>query len=407
VDAEQWTVNGRKQFTVHCVLKEARASMATKRDYYEVLGVSRGAGQEELKRAYRNLAMRYHPDRNTGDEQAALHFKEAAEAYDVLSNPEKRERYDRYGHAGLEGMPMPDFSHMDFGDVLNEMLNGFFGGGGRARQAANDKDAEFDLEISLEEAYRGCTKTIEFPRDDLCRDCGGSGCKRGTKPVRCRQCNGRGVVVMAQFILPVQKRCPGCGGRGYVIPEPCPTCKTRGYQEVWRKLDVPVPAGVDTGRHQFVVRGEAHAGEPGEPRGDLYFNIKVKPHSLFRRKGDDLICPVPISFSQAALGGAIQVPTLDGPMVHEIKRGHQSYEELQFPGKGMPNGRSGRRGKLVAVLLVETPTNLTKRQEELFRELAEIEKKNVSPQRKSFFEKLRTLFAGDESDQPQETGKPA
>jgi molecular chaperone DnaJ len=379
--------------------------MVTKRCYYEVLGVQRNVGPDELKRAYRALAMKYHPDRNTGDEQAAHQFKEAAEAFEVLSNPEKRERYDRYGHAGLEGMPMPDFSRGQGFDIFAEVLGGLgdaiFGGGARAAQ--EEGHILCRLELTLDEAYRGCKKTVKFRRDELCKECSGSGCKRGVKPVRCRQCNGRGVVLMQQFILSVQRRCPGCGGRGHIIPDPCPTCNTRGFTEGVCNLDVELPPGMVGGRRQVKVAGEGHAGYPGEPRGDVWFDIEVKEHPLFQRKGDDLICPVPISFSQAALGGPIEIPTLDGPILHELERGRQSYDKVQLTGKGMPNIRTRRRGNLIAVLVIETPTSLTKRQEELLRELAEIDHKNVSPNRKSFFDKLRTLFTGDAAAQTQET----
>jgi molecular chaperone DnaJ len=363
-----------------------------KRDYYEVLGVSRNASPEDLKRAYRTLAMKYHPDRNRGDDEAAVFFKEAAEAFEVLNNPDKRERYDRYGHAGLEGMAMPDFAQ-GF-DIFSEVLGGlgdFFG----ARPGESDSNIVVRLELSLEEAYRGCKKTVKFRRDELCNECDGSGCQRGVKPVRCRQCNGRGVVVTTQFILSVQRRCPGCGGRGHIIPAPCPACQTRGFKEVVCALEVELPPGLSTGRRQFKVPGQGHAGFAGEPRGDVWFDIEVRDDQLFQRKGDDLYCAVPISFSQAALGGPIEIPTFDGPVMHELKPGHQSYERVQLTGKGMPNRRSGRRGHLIAVLIVETPTHLTKRQEELLRELAEIDKKNVSPNRKSFFDKIRSLFSGD------------
>jgi molecular chaperone DnaJ len=376
--------------------------MVSKRCYYEVLGVAKNAGPEELKRAYRTLAMKYHPDRNTGDEEAAVRFKEAAEAFEVLSNDDKRARYDRYGHAGLEGMPMPDFSRGQGFDIFAEVLGGLgdaiFGGG---RAAQDDGHILCRVDLTLDEAYRGVKKTIKFRRDELCKECSGSGCKRGVKPVRCRQCNGRGVVLMQQFILSVQRRCPGCGGRGHIIPDPCPACNTRGFTEGVCNLDVELPPGMVGGKRQVKISGEGHAGFPGEPRGDVWLDVDVRDHSLFQRKGDDLICAVPISFSQAALGGPIEIPTLDGAVVHELERGRQSYDKVPLSGKGMPNLRTRRRGNLIAVLIVETPTNLTKRQEELLRELAEIDHKNVSPNRKSFFDKLRTLFTGDGAAQQE------
>ncbi|HYT92172.1 MAG TPA: molecular chaperone DnaJ [Gemmataceae bacterium] len=367
-----------------------------KRDYYEVLGVQRDASAEELKKAYRNLAMKYHPDRNSGDAEAAAKFKEAAEAYDVLSNPDKRSRYDAYGHAGLEGLAMPDFG--DTGsimDIFGDLLGGLFGGG-RRRGPQPGEDLLYALEIDLIEAYRGCRKTITIPREERCSDCAGSGARRGTQPVRCRQCDGHGAVLRAQGFFRIQQTCGSCGGRGYVIPDLCPTCRGQGQVVVRRTLEVEVPAGVDNGRRQMPpLRGEGGAGESGAGRGDLYFEIRVREHSMFKREGEHLICQVPITFSQAALGGTIEVPTLDGPLKHDLPRGIQSGEVVRVPGKGMPTFRSGRRGDLLVVAVVETPTHLTKKQEELLRELAELDGKNVSPRRKSFFEKLRGLFSGE------------
>ncbi|HYV35069.1 MAG TPA: molecular chaperone DnaJ [Gemmataceae bacterium] len=380
--------------------------MASKRDYYEVLGIAKDVNPEDLKKAYRTLAMKYHPDRNNGDEVAAVHFKEAAEAYDVLSNPEKRARYDRYGHAGLEGMAMPDFgSGASIFDMFGDILGNIFGDRGR-RGPQQGAGLVYTLEVTLSEAYRGCIKTISFPREEICGDCKGSGARPGSRPSQCRQCGGRGAVVMSQGFFRIQQTCPGCGGRGTIITELCGSCKGRSRVQIKRTLQVQVPAGVDNGDRQIPpMQGEGNPGEPGAPRGDLYFDVRVKEHQLFRREGDHLICQVPISFSQAALGGAVEVPTLDGPVQYELKAGHQSHERIHIPGKGMPNRRNGRRGDLVAFLLVETPRQLTKRQEELLRELAEIDKKNVSPERKSFFEKIRGLFTGDASEMGSEAKK--
>lgn len=374
--------------------------MASKRDYYEVLGVKRESEAEEVKRAYRKLAMQYHPDRNSGDPEAAARFKEAAEAYDVLSNPDKRQRYDRYGHTGLEGMNLPDFGNgasiFDlFGDILGDLL-----GGGRRRHGPRPgEDLVVPLEVELREAYHGCQKTITIPREEICNQCDGSGCKRGTQPVRCRQCDGHGVVLRGQGFFRIQQRCGTCGGRGFIVPELCPHCQGRGRVVVRRTLKVDVPPGVSDGVRQIQpLRGEGAAGEPGAPRGDLYFEVHVREHPLFRRDGDQLICQVPIAFSQAALGGPIEVPSIDGPITHELKRGVQSGEVVRLPGRGMPNLRSHRFGDLHVAVVVETPTHLTKRQEELLRELAEIDRKQVSPQRKTFFDKLKSIFAGDRSE---------
>ena len=369
--------------------------MADKRDFYDILGVRREASDDELRKAYRGLAMKYHPDRNSGDEEAAHRFKEVAEAYAVLSDPQKRQTYDRYGHAGLNGMSMPDFSSsQSIFDLFGDLLGGIFGGGHRQRGPRPGQDLGYELEIDLVEAYRGCSKSITIPREENCPDCGGNGCRRGTSPAQCRHCRGHGVVLTNQGFFRIQQTCRGCGGRGVIITDPCPNCQGQGRVTIKRTLSVSVPAGSFSGL-QLAVRGEGEAGAPGAPRGDLICQIHVREHPLFKREGDHLICQVPVTFSQATLGGDIEVPTLDGPITHKLKPGLQSGEAVRIPGKGMPNLRSQRKGDLHVVVMVETPRHLTKRQEELFRELAEIDQKHVSPQRKGFLEKLKSLFAGE------------
>jgi molecular chaperone DnaJ len=374
----------------------------SKRDYYEILSVAKGASADEIKKAYRKLAMQYHPDRNAGDDEAAAKFKEASEAYAVLSDPDKRARYDRYGHAGLEGMAMPDFGDGSVFDLFGDILGGLFGGGRQRHHGPQPgEDLLYTLELDLHEAYAGCTKTITIPREETCPDCRGSGARPGSSPVKCRQCDGRGAVLRSQGFFRIQQTCPGCGGRGYVIPDLCSKCRGQGHVTVRRTLEVHVPAGVDNGRRQLPpLRGEGGVGEPGAPRGDLYFEIRVREHAVFKREGEHLIVPeLPITFSQAALGGKIEVPTLDGrPVEFELKRGVQSGEIFRIAGKGMPSLRGGRRGDLLFRAVIETPTHLTKRQEELLRELAETEHKSVSPRRKSFFEKIRGLFTGDAAE---------
>lgn len=373
--------------------------MANKRCYYEVLGVERSASEEEIKKAYRTLAMKYHPDRNSGDQEAAMHFKEVAEAYAVLADPHKRQTYDRYGHAGLEGLGLPDFSSRDnIFDLFGDLLGDLFGGrGGRARGGLQPgADLGYRLEMDLAEAAKGCHKTINLSREENCGDCGGGGSRKGTHPSTCRQCKGQGAVLLNQGFFRIQRTCPGCGGQGVIVTDPCPACHGRGRVSVRRSLDIQVPAGVYHG-FRFALRGEGEAGGPGAPRGDLIIEIHLRQHPLFHREGDDLICQVPITFSQAALGGDIEVPTLEGTMTHTLKRGLQSGDALRIAGKGVPNLRSGRAGDLVVIVEVETPRNLSKRQEELFRELAEIDNKHVSPKRKSFFEKLKDLFASPET----------
>jgi molecular chaperone DnaJ len=378
-----------------CNLQFWGEAMAAKRDYYEVLGVSREVGAEELKKAYRRLALQYHPDRNSGDAEAAEKFKEASEAYDVLSNPEKRQRYDRYGQAGLEGLAMPDFGNaQSVFDLFGDLFGDFFGGGRSRRGPRAGRDVGYELELTLAEAARGCKKTISFTREESCGDCAGTGCRRGTSPATCRYCHGHGVVLRSQGFFRIQQTCRACGGSGAVITDPCPGCHGRGRASARRTMDVDVPAGVDDGT-QLAYRGEGEAGQLGAGRGDLICEVHIREHPIFKREGDHLLCQVPITISQAALGGAIEVPTLDGAMAYTLKRGVQSGEAVRIPGKGVPSLHTRRPGDLIVVLLVETPKNLTKRQEELLRELAEIDKKHVSPQRKSFFEKLKDLFTGD------------
>jgi molecular chaperone DnaJ len=378
--------------------------MAEKRCFYEILNVAKDAGDEEIKKAYRAQALKYHPDRNSGDEEAAVRFKEAAEAYAVLSDSQKRQVYDRYGHAGLSGMNLPDFgSRESIFDVFGDLFGDLFGGG-RRRGPQPGSDLELRLEVDLLEAARGCKKTVNIPREENCPDCSGSGCRRGTQPAPCRRCGGSGVTLTSQGFFRIQTTCRGCGGRGVIITDPCPTCHGHGRIKAKRTLDLDIPAGVYTGA-RLVLRGEGEAGAPGAPRGDLIVLVGVREHSIFKREGDHLICQVPVTISQAALGGEIEVPTLDGPMPYELKRGLQSGDVVHIPGKGMPNVRTGRQGDLLVVVVVETPRSLTKRQEELFRELAEIDQKHVSAQRKSFFEKLRTFFSGTEKD--EEPGRAA
>lgn len=376
--------------------------MTTKRCYYEVLSVAKTANDEEIKKAYRALAMKYHPDRNPGDEEAAVAFKEAAEAFEVLRDRQKRQVYDQFGHAGLSGMGgMPDFGggaesiFEAFGDLF-----GMFGGGKRRGPRGGD-DLGYRLEIDLVEAYRGVRKSITIPRHESCGDCSGTGSKKGSKPAACRNCGGSGVTVVSQGFFRVQQTCRACGGRGQTITDPCGTCHGRARVQVRRTIEIDIPAGAATGM-RLQLQGEGEAGEAGAPRGNLIIEMLVRDHPLFRREGDHLICQVPITFSQAALGGSIEIPTLDGPAPKDIPAGSQSGDIIRMAGKGMPNVRGARRGELLAQLMVETPRNLTKRQEELFRELAELDKSHVSAQRKSFFEKIRELFTGDE---PKETEK--
>lgn len=377
--------------------------MAAKRDYYEVLGVARDADEDTLKRAYRKLAMQYHPDRNVGDAEAEAKFKEASEAYDVLRDPQKRQLFDRYGHAGLDGAGLPNFGNTDavmdmFGDILGDL----FGGGGRRRRGPQGgRDLQMAIEIDLLEAARGVQKEIKIPRAEMCADCSGSGAKPGTRPNTCRRCGGHGVVIQGQGFFRIQQTCSACGGQGAVITDPCRTCHGRGAVEVERTLTINIPPGVDNDV-SIRLNGEGESGERGAPPGDLYCVLRVRKHPLFVRHGQDLHCEVPVTISQAVLGRPIEVPTLDGQFVTQaLKRGTQSGDEVRIPGKGMPHLRGNRTGDLVVHVKLVTPRRLTKRQEELFHELEEIDGTEIPPEHKSFLDRIREFFAPDVSNKSE------
>jgi len=372
--------------------------MAGKRDYYEILGVERTATLDEITKSYRKLAMKYHPDRNVGDNGAEEKFKEAAEAYDVLRDEAKRQRYDRYGHAGLEGMGGgPHFQDVrSVFDMFGDIFGDFFGGGQRGGPQGG-RNVQVQVDIDLVEAYRGTRKTLTIPRDEPCTECDGSGARKGSKPAMCRRCQGRGVVVQAQGFFRVQQTCRACGGRGAVITDPCPTCQGNGKVRVRRTIEVAIPPGVDTGMR---VRqpGQGEAGDPDAPPGDLLLAVRVREHQLFQREGTHLLCQVPVTFSQATLGAEIDIPTLAGKLKYPLPRGTQAGEVLRIHSRGMPDVHTGRNGDLLVQIVLDTPKNLTKRQEELFRELAELDKKEVSPTRKSFLEKVKEFFSGEADD---------
>ncbi|MFH1923300.1 MAG: molecular chaperone DnaJ [Planctomycetota bacterium] len=380
--------------------KLTMATMASKRDYYEVLGVDRSASEEEIADAYRKLAMRHHPDRNPGDDDAVAKFKEAAEAFEVLSHADKRARYDRFGHAAFEGPGggTPQFHDVSdifeaFGDIFGGGLFGEFFGGSRrgGRRVRQGADIRSGVVLDLPEAARGVTKTIEFNRHEACSACGGSGAKRGTQPEACKYCGGRGHVIQSTGIFSLQSTCPSCRGAGAVIRDPCPDCRGAGYVPRPVTRDVKIPAGVDT-QTRLRLPGEGEPSRDGGPPGDCYCIVTVKEHPLFKRDGRHLICHIPIGYAQAALGAEIEVPTLDGPEPLEIPPGTQSGDLFQLPGHGMPIPRRRGRGDMVVQVLIEVPKKLTAEHKRVLRELAEVENANVSPQRKSFFSKVRECF---------------
>ena len=373
------------------------ARMASKRDYYEVLGVDRSATPQQISEAYRKLAMKYHPDRNPGNEEAVEKFKEAAEAFEVLNDPEKRARYDRYGHAGIDGATggAPHFQDVAdifeaFGDIFG--FGDVFGGGrGRGRRPRKGADLRVEIQLDLKEAAQGTTKVVQFERHQTCSTCRGSGAKPGTKPETCRYCGGRGRVVQSTGIFSIQTTCPACQGAGQVIRDPCLECRGSGYVLKLVSREVKIPPGVDN-NSRLRLQGEGEPSPEGGPPGDCYCFISVAEHPFFHRDGQNLICQVPISYAQAALGATIKVPTLDGCEELEIPPGTQSGGVIRLRGRGMPTPGHRGRGDLLVQVYIEVPKKLTPEHERILRELAEIENAHVSPERKSFFGKLKEYF---------------
>jgi molecular chaperone DnaJ len=368
-----------------------------KRDYYEVLGVPRSVDESELKKAYRKLALQHHPDRNPDDPEAEERFKEASEAYAVLADPDKRRAYDRFGFQGVGGGAggFPDFGDLgSFGDVFNDLFGDLFGGraGGR-RQGRGQRGADlrYNLEIELHDVVTGLEAQIKIPKMRACETCRGSGARPGTQPETCSRCRGSGQVVLQQGFFRISRPCDDCAGAGEVVRERCSECRGAGRTEGLQTVKVRVPPGVDEGT-RLRLTGEGEAGIAGGPPGDLYVVIAMKPHSLFTRDGQDLHCEVPISFTQAALGAEIEVPTLDGKITQRIPEGSQSGKVIRLRGKGLPSLRSSARGDQHLHLFVEVPTRLSKRERELLEQLAEEGGMEVSPVRKTFLDKLRDLF---------------
>lgn len=371
--------------------------MADKRDYYEVLGVMRSATDGQISEAYRKLAMKYHPDRNPGDDEAVVKFKEAAEAFEVLSHKEKRARYDQYGHAGLEGGGAAHFHDVGdifqaFGDIFGGGLFGdLFGGRGGRGRVHRGGDVHSETKLDLFEAATGTSKTIQFHRHERCETCKGTGAKPGSKVDTCRYCGGRGRVVQSTGVFSIQTTCPSCHGEGRVIRDACGDCRGSGYvkKKVTRKVDIP--AGIEEGS-RLRLGGEGEPSPDGGPPGDCYCLIHIEEHALFQREGKHLLCQVPITYTQAALGAKIEVPSLDGRETVEIPPGTQSGDAFTLRGKGMPELRSRNRGDLLVQVHIEVPKKLSPEHEKTLRQLAEIENTNVSPKRKSFVDKVKEYF---------------
>ena len=375
-----------------------------KRDYYEVLGVPKNASDEEIKKSYRKLAMKHHPDRNQGDAAKAAEerFKEAKEAYEMLSDADKRAAYDQHGHAGVDpnmrgpgGAGGSSFADA-FGDIFGDMFNGQQGGRGRGgRQVFRGSDLSYAMEITLEEAANGKEAQIRIPSWDECETCHGSGAKAGTKPITCTTCHGQGAVQMRQGFFSVQQTCPQCHGTGKIIPDPCTTCHGQGKIKKQKTLEVKIPAGIDDGMRIRSV-GNGEPGTNGGPPGDLYIEIRLKKHDIFERDGDDIHCSVPIGFVTAALGGEIEVPTLAGKAAIDIPEGTQAGKQFRLRGKGIKGVRGSYPGDLYCHITVETPVKLTEHQRKLLKELDESLKKGGAkhtPNNQSWTDRLKSLFS--------------
>lgn len=379
----------------------------SKRDYYDLLGLSKGASGAEIKKGFRKKAMELHPDRNKGDDTAEAKFKEVNEAYDALKDPEKKAAYDRYGHAAFEGGmgggarqggfgggAGPDFGSA-FSDVFDDLFGDFAGRGGRGggQRPARGSDLRYNLSVSLEEAFTGKQQTIDVNASVNCDSCSGSGAEGGVGPSSCPTCSGMGKVRAQQGFFTVERTCPTCNGRGNIITNPCTSCSGSGRQQRERSLSVNIPAGVETGT-RIRLANEGEAGVRGGPTGDLYIFIEVQDHQIFERDGPNIYCRVPVSMTAAALGGEIEVPTIDGGKSRvKIPAGSQSGTQMRLKGKGMPGLRSSAKGELYLEIIVETPVNLTAKQKDLLKEFATLSKDN-SPESQNFFGKVKGFWEG-------------
>lgn len=378
--------------------------MADKRDYYEVLGVSRNATEDDLKRAYRKLAKKYHPDINPNDKEAEAKFKEANEAYAVLSEPDKRQQYDQFGHAGVDGQGFGGAGMgFDFEDILNNMFGGGFGFGGSGAsgrpQARRGADLKYRMSLDFMEAAFGVNRKIKIQKEDSCDHCEGTGAAPGTSVQTCQTCHGSGQVQVRQQTMfgtmMTSRTCDNCRGTGKIIPNPCPVCNGRGRRRVEKELSVNVPAGIDQGQ-MLTMPGEGEVGEKGGGYGDLYIEMKIKPHSVFSRKGFNTYCEVPVSFSQAALGDEIEIPTIDGPVSYKLKEGTQPGDTITIRSKGIPVlKRQGQRGDAIVNVSIEIPKNLSKEQKDLLQEFENSTTERNYAKRDGFFSKIKNLFSGD------------
>jgi molecular chaperone DnaJ len=371
-----------------------RRSNVTKIEYYEFLGVARDCSDQELKTAYRRLAMQYHPDRNPSNPEAEEKFKQASEAYQVLSDPQKRAAYDRYGHAGAGASGFEGFANADVGDIFGDFFGEMFnmGGGRRNGRAQRGRDIRYDLSLEFEEAVFGKQTEIQVRRAEVCSDCRGSGAPAGRGPETCKQCAGRGQVRYQQGFFSIARTCPICNGSGQVITDPCQTCNGAGLTERRHTISVSVPAGVEDGT-RIRYQGEGDAGRAGGPKGDLYIVLAVKAHAFFERDGNDLHCVVFVSFPQVALGAEIHVPTLEGNTTLKIHEGTQTGKEFRLRGKGVPHLNNHGRGDLVVQIVVQTPKKFSKAQRELIRQLGDTMHIENTPTSRNLLGKMKDLFS--------------
>lgn len=378
--------------------------MADKRDFYEVLGTKKGASEDEIKRAYRQAAKKYHPDLHPGDKEAEARFKEVNEAYEVLSDPEKKARYDQFGHAGVDpnfgagGYGGAGFDGMDFD--LGDIFSSFFGGGGGTRRANPNAarrggDVSASVIISFDEAAKGCKKQVSVQQVNACAECGGSGAKKGTAPKTCPTCGGTGQERRQQRtpfgVMQTQTTCSRCRGRGKIVETPCPSCNGSGQVRQTATIGVNIPAGIDDGQ-VISIRGKGNAGQNGGPAGDLHIQVSVRPHPLFEREGYDIWCDLPLTFAQAALGAEVTVPTLDGGVPYTIKEGTQPGDTIRLKGKGFPYINSRGSGDEIFRVVVEVPKNLTSEQKKLLRSFEEATGDKNYQKRRTFFDKIKDAF---------------
>jgi molecular chaperone DnaJ len=375
-----------------------------KRDYYDVLGVTRSCDEKELKGAFRKLAMQFHPDRNGSDPTAEHKFKEINEAYEALKDPQKRAAYDRFGHAAFEnGANGGAGFNADFAASMSNIFDDIFGdfmcgarqrSGGRSSGRERGGDVRYNMEITLEEAYAGRTAEIEVPSKIICKTCSGSGARRGSSPRVCTTCDGHGRIRAAQGFFSIERTCPACHGRGEVISDPCPECSGAGRVTEERKLSVNIPAGIEDGT-RIRLASEGEAGLRGGPAGDLYIFLSIRPHAFFQRDGADIFCRVPISITTAALGGEFQVPTIDGGKTRvRVPEGSQTGKQFRLKSKGMPVLRTNRLGDMYIQIVVETPMNLSRRQRELLEEFEKASSADTHPESTGFFARVRDFFGG-------------